>query len=202
LGAKKDKHVREHQVYAIAPELEETYTRSPRMSADEYRRHATPDPARGQARPTIADILGDETLEAEYRRLTERIGPLAKVIVQRTAGSARTIEEFYAGPVATIPDQADRSHFLAGAPVDLDEAKGERFGDTGSPSGTLSLSEEQLSVVTRRLAEHIGPLARVIVRKAAAGAQDRSELYARLAEHIPSEDQRARFLSTAADDTA
>ena len=54
LGAKKDKHIREHQVYAISPELEQAYTRSPTTPADETPGSAAPVPAG----PTIADILG------------------------------------------------------------------------------------------------------------------------------------------------
>ena len=112
------------------------------------------------------------------------------------------MEEFYAGLAATISDQADRADFLAGAPVDFDRALGEAADVPGPPAGAPSLDDELLSQATRHLAEHIGPLARVIVRKAAVVARDRDELYSRLAAHISGEDDRARFLATAAKDTA
>ena len=124
------------------------------------------------------------------------------MIVRRTAASTRTIEEFYAGLVATIPDPADRADFLAGAPVGLDEAAAEPADDPVSPAAASSLDEALLSKATRHLAEHIGPLARVIVRKAAEDARDRDELYALLAERISGEADRKRFLATAAKYTA
>ena len=202
LGAKKDKHVREHQIYAISPELEQAYTRSQATSTDQTRRPSFPGSVAAPSLPSVAEMLGEDTLEAEIRRLTERIGPLAKVIVRRTAGSTRTMEEFYAGLAATISDQADRADFLAGAPVDFNRALGESADVPGPPAGAPSLDDELLSQATRHLAEHIGPLARVIVRKAAVGARDRDELYSRLAAHISGEDERTRFLATIAKDTA
>ena len=123
------------------------------------------------------------------------------MIVRRTANSTHTINDFYAGLGATIPDQADRADFFAGAPVDLSQAVDESTDEAGSSSVAPSFDEALLSKATRHLAEHIGPLARVFVRKAAEVVRDRDGLYARLAEHIPKNDDRKRFLATAAKDT-
>lgn len=198
LGAKTDKHVREHQIYAISPELEQAYKRSPKAAADMPGRDAFPVAVADPSQPTVAEILGEKTLEAETRRLTNRIGPLVKVIVRRAAASTRTIDDFYAGLGATIPDPADRADFFAGAPVNLNLAE----GDTADAAASPALDDELLSIAARHLAEHIGPLASVIVRKAAEGAHDRDELYARLAEHVAGEADRKRFLATVAKDTA
>ena len=202
LGVKKDKHIREHQIYSISPELEQAYTRLPKAAMDQTSSAAFPAAVAAPSVPSVAENMGEEMLEAETRRLTDRIGPLAKVIVRRTASATRTMDEFYAGLAATIPDPADRADFLAGAPVALGDAKSANVGVPGSPEAVTSLDEALLSKAARHLAEHIGPLARVVVRKAAVGAPDGDELYSRLAEHIPNESDRARFLATVAKDTA
>src|SRR5437764_913210 len=53
-----------------------------------------------------------------------------------------------------------------------------------------------LSTVERNFAHYVGPVARVLVRKAATHAQDVNELYSMLASKISDNDERARFVAT------
>jgi serine/threonine-protein kinase len=62
---------------------------------------------------------------------------------------------------------------------------------SGPPAATWAPAV--LERAERDLAPHIGPLARVIVRRACNRAHDVEELYALLALEIPSEAERERF---------
>ncbi len=54
-----------------------------------------------------------------------------------------------------------------------------------------------LEKAEKRLAQHIGVIARIIVRKAAARARDESELYLLLADEIENPEDRKAFIRKA-----
>ena len=57
--------------------------------------------------------------------------------------------------------------------------------------------DQALRTAEKLLTEHIGPLARIVVKREAAKAgEDLARLYRLLAEHIPVEHERADFLTT------
>ena len=56
--------------------------------------------------------------------------------------------------------------------------------------------ETALMTIERNFAQYVGPVARVLVRKAASRAQDVTELYTLLASKITDNDERARFVAT------
>ena len=56
-------------------------------------------------------------------------------------------------------------------------------------------SREQLAEVERQLTPLVGPVARILVRDAAATTASRQDLYHLLASRVPDPDQRRRFLS-------
>lgn len=62
-----------------------------------------------------------------------------------------------------------------------------------TPSPAQGLAPERIEAVTVRLAEHVGPLARVLVRQAAAGAVDVRDLVEKLAAGIPDPAPRDAF---------
>ena len=59
--------------------------------------------------------------------------------------------------------------------------------------GTPLFSKDQLKLAERGLAEFLGPIARVMVSKAAKKSGSLDELYDRLAEHLNSDEERAAF---------
>jgi serine/threonine protein kinase len=68
-----------------------------------------------------------------------------------------------------------------------------------SPSGNSkkpTLDPSQLESVSRELAFHIGPIARLVVNRAARQAMNLDELYALVAKEIDAEESRKRFLAT------
>lgn len=144
IGMKKDKHIREHQLYALGAlnmsQLEAVC--GPAKPATQAVAGETPMAARprredaggeGSAEGEVvseADLeapdypLPEPLLAAETQRLANVIGPLAKVIVSRAARSAESREKFYQTIASAIPDKADRASFLAKAPPPPGDAAG------------------------------------------------------------------------------
>ncbi|MCP6756303.1 hypothetical protein NL533_32250, partial [Klebsiella pneumoniae] len=58
---------------------------------------------------------------------------------------------------------------------------------------TLYVTEDDLRVLEAELVRHVGPLARVLVKKAAKSAGSLARLVAALEAEIPSEDARRAF---------
>jgi DNA-binding response OmpR family regulator len=69
-------------------------------------------------------------------------------------------------------------------------------GPTASLTGA-GLSERALEELERRLAQYIGPISKMLVRKVEREVTTTSELYRRLAEHITDKSERERFISWA-----
>ncbi len=196
MGSKRDKHVREHQLYAFSLHAGVPAHGQPAgAEANEASSGERADPPSGR--------LPAALLAAEERRLAAYIGPLARVIVRRAAESALSVGELCSAIAAAIPDPADRASFLAAAPTgSAPEAPAPIAGDrraprpaVAAPSNQLQLSEAELSQAEHRLARHIGPLAGVLVRKAARAATDRRDFYARLGASIANPADRAAFLA-------
>ncbi len=190
LGARKDKHVREHQLYAFGLRGPDVAFAADQHAASDQR----DDPGGGALNP---DVLA----EAE-RRLAERIGPLARIIVRRAGLSSVTIRQLYDSIATAIPDEADRASFLDGMPRDQAAPaapdKSSRVGQKEGGGVGATLSEEDLTLATQRMAQLMGPLAHLLVRKAAARALSKADLYELLADNIDDADKRAEFLNTAA----
>jgi serine/threonine-protein kinase len=193
MGSKRDKHVREHQLYAFGLHAGAPHPCQPAaLPVDE---HAIVDRP-----PSPGASISAEIVAAEERRLARYIGPLAKVIVRRAAESTQSLGQFSAAISAAVPDAADRASFLAGAPLDhrpRSVAPPPRERPEPSPAAPATLREDEVRQAERRLASHLGPLAGVLVRRAAKAAIDRQDLYARLGTSIADDAARAAFLAAA-----
>jgi serine/threonine-protein kinase len=66
-----------------------------------------------------------------------------------------------------------------------------------SQAGASGWDPVELSRVERALASHIGPLAKIMVRKAASSCSDVASLAAAVATHIPQAAEREKFMSAA-----
>ena len=61
----------------------------------------------------------------------------------------------------------------------------------------VSLEQNLLQVAEQALAEYLGPIARILVSRAATNARTPDELFGLLAREVPNAEQRERFLNTA-----
>lgn len=177
LGIRKDKHVREHQVYAFA-------------QVGPCVPHEPPAASVAQSR-----LPPDVVAEVE-RQLTERIGPMARVIVGRAAATVSSADELIAAAATTIQDAADRDRFqqhckrIVGGSLPAAEPRQE----TRPTVPTSPIDAADLAEAEQRLAHFIGPLAAVLVKRVAQDANDLDDLYDRLAQRIENKAAREDFL--------
>ena len=140
---------------------------------------------------------GAEAARAQVETaLLKSLGPIAKVLVARIAPQCSTASELRDKLAAQISDPADRTAFL----------KRVAGGDTASgspqtPSGgkpaietAIQWDSMLLAKAKQQLALYAGPIASVIVDRAARKARSPEELYQALAAEISSERDRKAFL--------
>lgn len=142
--------------------------------------------------------------------LARSIGPMARVIVRQVAREAGTLNHLCHRLAEQIPTGEERRTFLKkclatpsaivlartvtpAANISLGPQPGE--GEAGSPPPVVRrvFDEKLLKRVEHELAIHIGPLARVLVKKAAKDAVTLPDLVARLAENISDDADRRVF---------
>ena len=142
-------------------------------------------------------------LKAVEKELTRIVGPVARVMVKRAARRTRDLESLYQTLADEIANDRDRGKFLAsrGRVSKSSTPSAESAPTTGSAARASAaasrVSSEIVEQATRQLAVFLGPIAKVIVKKAAAKAAGPRELYLSLAEHLGNEEEKRRFLGAA-----
>jgi predicted Ser/Thr protein kinase len=157
--------------------------------------------------PAMASGAIDEAVLATLRRrLARHLGPIAKVLVDSAAHRAPSVEALCAMLAERIDSPEERRDFLREARRECRaHAPGvaaERLpaaGDSGltTASGAAApaaLAPAIVELAQSELARIIGPIARLLVRRAAPTCTSAAELWARLAEHIEQPEERAAFL--------
>jgi class 3 adenylate cyclase len=178
-GTRKDKHVREHTVYALQiPE------------------GATPPTARSnKAAPAP---LPEELLQQMETELAKTLGPVAKVAVRRSAPTATSAGALAARLAEDYLEGAAKAAFVKKFAHDAEVKPAEIIPPapvaTALISGGLSVDTAPLEAL---LAEYIGPLARVLVKRTAAKTKTADELIDRLKDEIPAGKERAEFVKRA-----
>jgi predicted Ser/Thr protein kinase len=157
-------------------------------------------PAASAVRPAVA--ISPEALAEIERSLSRHVGPLAAVLVKRSQAEAATVEDFFKALAEHVPEGEEQKAFLkkmsavkatttqplAAAPAGATAAK---------PAATRHhFTPEMLAMVEKSLASYVGPLARVLIKEAAGKSGNIKELYAQLAAHIDSEEERRDFLAS------
>ncbi|MGH7340834.1 MAG: hypothetical protein ACREKH_10125, partial [Candidatus Rokuibacteriota bacterium] len=134
--------------------------------------------------------------------LVDCIGPLAPVIVRKAATGATDLPDLYRTLLASVPEAkhaafARKVGDLAGSTSGPGPASPSE--DAPAAAGAPRLSAEILARATDRLTVYIGPVARVMVKRAAEQATSPRDLYQRLSRHIDDPAARARFVASAPD---
>jgi serine/threonine-protein kinase len=170
------------------------------------------------SKSTAGQAASTATLEAagwnmaELGRLEQQlarfIGPVAKVLVRRSASESRDMGALVQRLAELLADPAERAAFLKGNPV--------RLGATSAPASVPPADDEtrvagapgtaepacraptpaEIALASQRLAMRLGPIANILVKRAAAqpGAT-REQFVASLVAHLNDADDRARFMA-------
>jgi serine/threonine protein kinase len=146
-----------------------------------------------------------ELIKGLEAALAQYLGPIAAVVVKKATKKAATQAELIPLLAAEISDPAARARFEkrfseASRPVSQPLAQPGSPQQPTNPPTALAASRFPLPVLERaerRLAEHIGALARVVVKRAAMRAKDEAELYLLLADEIEDKDDKKAFIRKA-----
>ncbi|MBI5066808.1 MAG: serine/threonine protein kinase [Deltaproteobacteria bacterium] len=126
-----------------------------------------------------------EQLAAPY------LGPISRYLVSRAQASAPTPTDLCVALSRFIGSERERAAFLAAVRSDA---------LLTPPSGRVAqaaaagLPPALVELVTRRLAAHVGPVARLLVQRACRRAATADELWELVAREIPAEADRVTFL--------
>jgi len=136
--------------------------------------------ATAPAAPELAD------LEA---RLSRAIGPIARRLVADAARRYSTISEIRQALAAQIEDPKDREAFFKTSPGVTATTS------SRTPASPVQFDPRTLDLFAQALAPYLGPIAKIVVTRAARAARSAEELRSLLAEEIPAAADRQRFLT-------
>ncbi len=148
----------------------------------------TPTAARTTAPPQGWDPALLNPIESHLARF---LGPVAKVLVRRAARGTLDVDQLYLLLADKLEAEEDRKAFMA----TRSKLAGATHASTirAATQGEATLTPEKIDAALRILAVYIGPIAKVIARKAAAQTGSAQRFYLLLAESLP-EAERKRFL--------
>jgi serine/threonine-protein kinase len=145
--------------------------------------------------------LDEKQTKALEAALAQHLGPIAAVMVRKAAKSAPSLAALAHGLAGEIADEKARAVFL------------KKFAENSRPSqpppvpsapptGLTQLAQarfapELLAKAEKRLADYIGAVAKVVVKRAAAKARDEGELYLLIADEISDPAERKAFIKKA-----
>jgi serine/threonine-protein kinase len=132
--------------------------------------------------------------------LARHVGPLAGVLVRRAARECADLPSLYARLAEQVTDPRSRTAFLERATAITtikpdSSAAAARPATTGGIAGGAPLTEPLLESATKLLAQHVGPIAKVMVKKAAGRTQDRGQFFDLLADAVPDGPARTKLLA-------
>jgi serine/threonine-protein kinase len=155
------------------------------------------------APPPAPVSFDDATLSTIERRLAEHIGPIARQLVRNAARQSSSVETLCESLASSIAQPNERRKFLDGilrtpslrTGTSAAQSSMQRQPATGSGTAVASgISAEQIERAERALTQHVGPIARLLVKRALLGARSEMELWDRLAAHVEPAADRDAFL--------
>jgi len=151
----------------------------------EYVERAAPPPA-------AREIPADDLARVESK-LVRVLGPIARHMVRDASRRFSNVPELCRNLAAQIPEPEQRRAFLDSTLTS--PAPTTRGTSGGGTTKSSRWSPDFLARLEQALAGCIGPIAKVVVKRAAKKASNAEDLYAALCAEIPSEADRQRFLA-------
>jgi serine/threonine protein kinase len=129
--------------------------------------------------------------------LAQHLGPIAAVVVRNAAKKATSQAELVQALTDEIPEPSGKAAFdKKFLDVSRPATTQPRSQPTTDPSTSLAAARFPMEVLARaeqHLAEYLGAVARVVVKRAAMKARDERELYLLLADEIEDKEERKAF---------
>jgi serine/threonine protein kinase len=156
-----------------------------------------------QPQPPKAPVFDARLIKNLETRLAQYLGPIANVIVGKAAKKAAGEAELISLLAAEILEPAERAAFEKSFSEVSRQASQPVSGAAGftNPATAAAASRFPLEVLARAergLAQYIGAVARIMVKRAAMKARDEAELYRLLSDEIEDKDDRKAFIRQAA----
>ncbi|RKE36302.1 serine/threonine-protein kinase [Paraburkholderia sp. BL23I1N1] len=115
-------------------------------------------------------------------RLASHVGPVATLLLRRASASAADVNALRERLATYLPDEAARREF--------DSLLSQLDAGSSRARPAQKISVDEVSDATRQLTTYLGPIARVIARRAAASAPDLQTFHARLLDTVPQQKDR------------
>jgi serine/threonine protein kinase len=142
-------------------------------------------------------LSGVEVEMAKY------IGPVAKVLVRRAAKEHKDLESLVGSLMPAIDDLKERSDFaraVLGKPMTTPLRGAPKPSEGTAPPATRPgdiLSAAELERATKLLIGYIGPIGKVVAKRAATEGVSRRDFFAKVASSLDSDAVRERFMRDA-----
>jgi serine/threonine-protein kinase len=163
---------------------------------------SSPTPSRTTQPPPGWD---SSVLKAVEGHLARFVGPVAKVMIKRAGLQTTDLDALYGILAENLATDAERKQFLA-TRAKVSSAPAPK-AQPGARTGTVEastllaarlagaqLTPELVAAATSKLTTRLGPIAKVVVKKAALQATTAQQFYTLIAESLPTEPERVRFL--------
>ncbi len=161
---------------------------------------STPPPT-GWSAPVLAGV---------EMTLARFVGPVARALVRRAAKTCKDIPSLTVALLPSIEQPEDQDafvHAVTGGPVaalrtriGMDQTLAGALPSDAAPAVTgvdPPLTPAELDHATRVLTQYIGPIARVVTKRAAAGGASRRQFLHQVAQTLDTDAKRERFLREA-----
>jgi serine/threonine-protein kinase len=158
-----------------------------------------PQPQSGGMTGLTGVVLDREQVKRVEADIARHIGPIAAVMVRNAAKKALSIPALAEAVAGEIADEKARAAFIKKFTTGETATKPPAEATKKVFDATISqkFTAEVLARAETALAQHIGAIARVVVKRAAAKARDESELYLLIADEIKDQNERKSFIRKA-----
>ena len=132
------------------------------------------------------------------KRLTKVVGPVARVMIKRAAKLTLDVNELYELIGNELENVPDRTMFLASR-NEFAQSSISRIDTTNSNQilpDFIPIGDDQMERATRQLASFLGPIAKILVKKAASKAKNPENFYMLLSENLSTDKEKQSFLQT------
>jgi serine/threonine protein kinase len=132
--------------------------------------------------------------------LAQHLGPIANVVVRNAARKASTEAELVTLVAQEIPEPSANAAFekkFSGISRPATQPPMSTFTNPPTSQAAKRIPLDALARAEKHLAEYMGAVARVVVKRAAMKARDERELYLLLADEIDDKEDRKAFIRQA-----